>query len=123
MTATHDTVAANRRECQGGALLSQVPLSLHQLLFRVGEHEQGHANAVIVHEDLLLDGTSRRLTADRAPRERQHCHDGRRRDTPCVRSAATTKPTPEAHRPRPTSTGYPRRIQAGSPPTSTMTFR
>ena len=27
----------------------------------------------------------------------------------------------EAH--RPTSTGYPRRIQAGSPPTRTMTFR
>jgi hypothetical protein len=88
----------------GGSEQRQLPLE-HDAQLRVQtdvlarrgtgrEHEQGHANAVIVHEDLLLDGTSRRLTADSARRERKHCHDGRRRDTPCVRAAPTTKPTP-----------------------------
>jgi hypothetical protein len=37
MTATYDTVADNRRGVpRWCALLAQVPLSLHQLLFRVG---------------------------------------------------------------------------------------
>ena len=37
MTATYDTVADNRRGVPRWlALLAQVPLSLHQLLFRVG---------------------------------------------------------------------------------------